>query len=407
MNKTPAARFVAVMAGAVCALVATGWCINAVAHEGPHGDAATTIDGRLRDAKQMDARAVLLQRAEAQLARGDAAAATETFERAAMMLHAPDTEMGLVRSYMQAGHYRRALAFCAHTAGVHREAPAAGALYAWLLRAGGQNAFAQRTLDDTLQRAPQDTVALQTRLAFAAALPVAGAPLLQTPHRMAPQPVMLGSQPEVAPGARVVASGVLIGNGTLALVPKAALGTTSPARLWVRNGLGQTTRAHLQPQAGPLDTPGVALLRLDTPLGPPPVAGALTPPREPFAGSPGFVIQYAADASAVPAWPWLSQGFFGAMPAQPDKPRPLGIDVAAGAYGGPVFDAQGRLAGMALPGPQGEALLLSAARWQSLAGAAPATPLQDDVASRPRGNVPADEIYESALRLALQVIVSP
>ena len=405
-KKTPGARFIAVTAGAVCGLVAMGWCAPAVAHEGSHGDAATTIDGRLRDAKQMDARTALLQRAEAELARGDAAAATETFERAAMMLHAPDTEMGLVRSYMQAGHYRRALAFCAHTAGVHREAPAAGALYAWLLRAGGQNAFAQRTLNDTLQRAPQDAVALQTRLAFAAALPVASTPLLQTPHRMAPQAVMLGGQPDVAPGAHTVASGVLIGNGTLALVPKAALGTSPPARLWVRNGLGQTTRAHLQTQAGPLDAPGVAVLRLEAPLDPAPTASELAP-REPFAGSPGFAIQYATDASAVPAWPWLSQGFFGAMPAQPDKPRPLGIEVAAGAYGGPVFDSQGRLAGMALPGPQGEDLLLSAARWQSLAGAPPNTPLQDDVASRPRGTVATDEIYESALRLALQVIVSP
>lgn len=56
-------------------------------------------------------------------------AAAATIERAAMMLHAPDTEMGLVRSYMQAGHYRRALAFCAHTAGVHREASVVAALW--------------------------------------------------------------------------------------------------------------------------------------------------------------------------------------------------------------------------------------------------------------------------------------
>ncbi len=384
---------------------------TAAAHEGPHGDAAAaTIDGRLRDTKQMDARAALLQRAEAELARGDAAAASETFERAAMMLHAPDTEMGLVRSYMQAGQYRRALAFCAHTAGVHREAPAAGALYAWLLRAGGQNAFAARTLDETLQRAPQDAVALQTRRAFAAtALPVTTAPLLQTPHRMAPQPVMLGGQSDVAPGARAVASGVLIGNGTLALVPKAALGASPPAQIWVRNGLGQTTRAQrLQSPADALNALGVALLHLEVPLEPAPASGGPAPAREPFAGSPGFAIQYASDTASAAAWPWLSQGFFGPLPAQHQTPRPLGIELAPGPYGGPVFDSQGRLVGMALPGPQGEAQMLSAARWQSLPGMPPPSPVQDEAASRPpRGTAPADEVYESGLRVALQVIALP
>ena len=82
----------------------------------------------------MKERAALLDAAEAALARGDTEAALAGFERAAGMLHAPDTEMGLVRSQMQAGQYRRALAFAAHTAGAHLEAPAASALYAWLLR---------------------------------------------------------------------------------------------------------------------------------------------------------------------------------------------------------------------------------------------------------------------------------
>ena len=384
---------------------AVGACLLALAwtRAGAH-DAAAIIDSRVHDATQQDARTALLRRAEAELARGDATAAGESFERAAMMLHAPDTEMGLVRSYMQAGHYRRALAFCAHTAGVHREAPAAGALYAWLLRAGGQAAFAERTLNDTLSRAPQDPVVLATRRAFAAALPLAAGPLLEIPQRMAPQAVMLGGQSAPPEAARVVSSGVLIGDGRLALVPVAATRATPGAQLWVRNGLGQTTRARLDSAAArALDPLGVALLRLDAPMdvaGLPPAA-----PREPFAGSPGFALQFAISATAAPAWPWLRQGFIGAASAGRDGARRLGIELAEGSAGGPVFDAHGRLAGIALPGAaDGGALLLSAVRWQSLLP-------EPDPAAAPQppapGTAPADQVYESGLRLALQLIATP
>jgi tetratricopeptide (TPR) repeat protein len=401
---------------ALCGALALGWTAPAAAQAGLQDKdkaAAATIDIRLHDSRLMDARAALLARAEAELARGDAAAATETFDRAAMMLHAPDTEMGLVRSYMQAGHYRRALAFCAHTAGVHREASAAGALYAWLLQAGGQGAFAERTLKAALERAPQDAVLLETRRALAAPLPTASAALLQTRHRMAPQPVMLGGQPAVPADARVVASGVLLAGGTLALVPRSAVVDASPqgAPVWVRNGLGQTTRAQIAAtDQKALNALGVALLRLEAPLDASAVAAGPAP-REPFAGSPGFALQYAAGAAssasasdAGAAWPWLSQGFFGTLPAQPDRSRRLGLELAAGPYGGPVFDAQGRLAGMAVPGPQGEALMLSATRWQGLPGMPTSSAVQDEAVSPPRGTAPADEVYESGLRVALQVI---
>ena len=105
----------------------------------------------------------------------------------------------------------------------------------------------QRTLKAALERAPQDAVLLETRRALAAPLPTASAALLQTPHRMAPQPVMLGGQPAVPADARVVASGVLLAGGTLALVPRSAVVDASPqgAPVWVRNGLGQTTRAQI------------------------------------------------------------------------------------------------------------------------------------------------------------------
>jgi len=372
------------------------------AHDGPHDDAASVIDSRRKqaDPRLTHARTELLARAESELARGDASAASDTFERAAMMLHAADTEMGLVRSYMQAGQYARALAFCAHTAGVHREAPAAGALYAWLLRAGGQGAFAERTLLQSLERAPSDAVLRATQRAFANALPVATPELLQTPQRMAPQAVMLGGQADVPAAARTYGSAVLAGRGEVALVPLTTLQDAAQTGVWVRNGLGQTTRAQVQPNAE-LRAMGLALLSLEAPLD---AGDALqSAPREPFAGSPGFAVQYAPQQDATAAWPWLTLGFFGAMPLQ-DNARRLGIELAGGPFGGPVFDAQGRLTGMALPGPGGVALLVPANRWQGTLAALPAPVAMATASARA---APNEQVYESALRVALQVIALP
>jgi hypothetical protein len=76
-----------------------------------------------------------------------------------------------------------------------------------------------------------------------------------------------------------------------------------------------------------------------------------------------------------------------------------------------VLDAQGRLAGIVLPGPEREAVVLPASHWQDLSGigAAGAPPSQPGMASpaapaRPSATLPADQAYESGLRLALQVI---
>ena len=368
--------------------------------------AAAITDFRVNDPKAMDVRAKLLDRAEAELARGEVAAATETFERAAMMLHAPDTEMGLVRAYMQAGQYRRALAFCAHVSGAHLESGAAGGLYAWLLRAGGQGEFAERVLRGTLDRLPQDPVALEVRRAFASPAPVATQSLSRPPQRMAPQAVMEGDQPGIPKEARVVASGVLIGNGSMALVPSAVIRSGGTTAIWVRDGLGRTTRARANPGMQPLASVQVTLLRLEPPLrveAMPPLAV-----RDPFAGSAGFAFEYSAQEEAHAAWPWMSQGFFGTLP-RGDGPRKLGIGIPATTHGGPVFDAAGRIAGMVLPGQAGEPVMLPASRWMdalNAAGLDVGRPQPDqNVAARPGAAMPSDEAYERGLRVALQVIV--
>jgi hypothetical protein len=142
-------------------------------------------DGGAETPTFLQQRNELLRRGEAALARGDVANAVNSFERAATMMHAADAEMGLVRAYMQSGAYRPALTFAAHAAGAHRDAPAL-VLYAWLLHAGGQSAFAQRVLDQAEARHPGDALVAQAREQLQSRAPIASGALLSAPWRTAP-----------------------------------------------------------------------------------------------------------------------------------------------------------------------------------------------------------------------------
>ena len=149
-----------------------------------------------------------------------------------------------------------------------------------------------------------------------------------------------------------------------------------------------------------LATEGLALLKLHSPLDPGEAFTIAT--RDPFAGSPAFVAEYSANDNAEPAWPVLRAGFLGGGIGGDTPLRRLGIDMPAGSRGGPVFDAAGRLAGIALRNESGFDRLMPAsvlrARLGSLLG-----PAAEVTAAR----IPLDEGYERSLRLALQVIVGP
>lgn len=380
---------------AVCAAAALwGAGLAAFAHTAGSGEP---------DPAQMPERVALLARAESELARGDTAASLDDFERAAMMLHAPDAEMGLLRAALQDGQYRRALAFCAHTAGAHLEATDASALYAWLLRAGGQPAVADRVLAEARARAPDDAVVGAVADAFAQPLPVASSVLLKLPHRMAPWPVMLAGQSPVPPAARLVVGAVLVGDGSTALAPATSLGSVNGQKLWVRNGLGQTTAATVDRSDKALEALGVVVLKLSARLDPG-GAGAKVSPATPFAGSPGYIVQFAASGDA--AWPWLRQGFFGSNDGTAGLRR-LGFSDAGGSPGAAVLDRQGRLVGLSLRAAGGEALWMPMALWKvggepKVGGAPGAAPAPTSLPSI----MAPDAIYEGGMRLALQVIAA-
>ncbi|WP_280155067.1 hypothetical protein [Piscinibacter sp. XHJ-5] len=292
-------------------------------------------------------RKALVQRAEAALSRADADAALSDFERAANQEHALDIELGIVRSRMQQGEYRRALAFAAHAAGGHADEPEGAAFYAALLRVGGQPEQARRVLREAAL--PED----------------AGI------ERFAP-----AASGDVPPaGTRLLASGLLL-DARRALVPSAALGDRET--VWLRDGLGHSARADRERRAGP-----IALLHLQQRLGD---ASPTLAPRDAFPGSPAHALAYAGDAA--PSWPTLHGGFLGM--AQ------LGIEMPGASRGGPVFDAQGRVIGLSVRGDDGRDWLLPASLLRQFF-VEPAT-----IAPR----MPLDELYEQALRVTLQVLGS-
>jgi len=347
-----------------------------------HGDEAAA-------AARLPQRVALLARAQAELERGDASAALDDFERAAMMLHAADAELGLIRAAMQDGQYRRALAFCAHTAGEHVDATDGGALYGWLLRVGGQPAQAARVLADVRAHAGSDPlVAAVDRALASPSPPVASGALLEASHRMAPWPVMLDSQAPPPASARFASNAVLVDDGDAALVPLSALAAST--RLWVRNGLGETTAA--APGATDVSLSSRGLVRLVLQARMPVGDSTASTGRAPFAGSPGYAIQFGR--GDTPAWPTLTQGFLGGLARDSDV-RTLGFE---GAPGAAVLDAKGRLVGITLASTDGDATWLPLPSTGTPTGAGPPVPAGALLAP--------DQVYESGLRRALQVLVT-
>jgi hypothetical protein len=340
----------------------------------------------------------LLDEGEALLAAGRGSTALETFERAALMLHAADTELGIVRAHMATGSYRRALAFCAHAAGAHRDQPGGTALYAWLLHVGGQEAFAKRALEQAIESSASALLA-EAAERLRMPWPSTTNALLQRPWRAAP----FASGAEPASGCRCAGSAALVGAGDAALVPTQLL--VDARGVWLRNGLGQTVRAG---QAVAAFAPGLTVLSLESTL---PVPVWQPAAREPFPGSPGSTIEYAPDTAARPAWPLTRQGFFSGLPGGAASTRPLGLSAPAGPRGGPVFDRGGHWAGVALSQAEGGDRLVPLAAvpvtlLPALAtGNAAASGLP--TSSGASASIAAlDAVYEQALLGALQVIVS-
>ena len=313
---------------------------------------------------------------------------------------------------MQAGHYRRALAFAAHTSGAHAEQTAGAALYAWLLAVGGQGAFAQRLLGEVAHRLPGDRLIQDLRQRLQPASALATGPGRSAAaatrrictgghevfaHTSAKDGPSGEGVPRMPAPARVVASGLLIQQGQRAIAPVEALARRI-AGLGCAMGWGETVSAQMSNNA--LKTSVIAMLALDSPLSDAPALTA--PAADAFPGSQAHVVAYVEPTRPAPAWPWLHSGFLGPVDVGTGVRR-LGVELPTGHRGGPVFDASGRLVGMALAQAGRADRLLPVSALHKKLGAALGTQTSPPAAPR----MAMDEVYERALRLTLQVIAAP
>lgn len=337
-------------------------------------------------------RQALLAAARSALAEGDSQTALNRLETAAAMSHAADTELLMVQARVQGGDYRQGLNFASHTAGAHLNEPRALALYGWMLGLAEQAPYALRLIDAGLARMPEQPQLLAVKQQLARLEADAAAETSPGAAAIRPGPPATGSA--VPDHARALASGLLIADGRLALVPLEALEAAPDTQaLWVRNGLGVTRSATLHRR---MANAGLALLRLDAPITPAPGATPLArPPRDAFAGSPASTLSYLAAPGARPAWPAMHSGFLGR--AGMGSTQALGIGLPQGSRGGAVFDQAGRLIGIGLAPrmvPLSTLLAELTAEVEEL-------PVSTDASKRT-----PDQLYEQALPLTVQVLAA-
>ena len=336
-------------------------------------------------------RSSLLAEAEALLVTGKSIEALDAFEKIASTEHSADVELSIVRSHMQAGAYRTALAFCAHAAGAHPEFAAGAALYAVLLHIGGQREVALQTITKSLQLHNDNPVLLAAKHIISAQDPQFDPILLKTPWRAAPYAIGVN----VPPAARHIGTGLLMPNGEHAIIPSFANG--SGHSILVRNGIGQTSVAQIVSNGASL-----TLVKLVNAM--PKLPAPIFANREPIAGSPSRFIHYNEQTSREAAWPILRSSFFRVLP-QNETQRPLGFLISPQHVGGPVFDQFGQICGLAIQDKEGidRLLQLSQLVTQLERPAEIFIPAIQSSATVNATKVANDLLYERSLVCTLQV----
>lgn len=323
----------------------------------------------------------VLADARAAMARGQADRAASLFESITRQEENVAAELGLVRATLQSGAFRQAMSLASLTAGEHEDVPEAQALLAWMIDRTGRTEIALKQLRTYRAKRPDafapmaaEAEILVDRAAEAQAKSLvdewkAAHPgqhleaLARLERRIAVAQGHASTAPLVIatemtggddwgesgytpwpPGARAKSgNGVIIDDGRAVLTLASAV-PRNASRVFIRNGRGVLREARPVPGAVQGD---LVVLELSTPY-----PATWSVPRARFAKPDGvhlsFVLGYAVPGAGPGSWPALTPGTV--LHADTGLASTIQITAAltSGHAGSPLFDARGRLVGIAL-----------------------------------------------------------
>ncbi len=283
--------------------------------------------------------------------------ALEAFEKAALLAHSVDIELGIVRAHMQDGQFLRALNFAAHTAQAHRHDRRGALLYQQLLSLVGQS----RLTPDSQQWRP-----------FSQALPPSS------------KAIHFGSALLLPGEQHALISGAVL-EGRRAVGLRHCRGFFSEARL-VRFS----------------STSAVALLKILRPFARP------SSPQNPvsinakpvFAGSLAYQLVFDRSTMQKLSWPKLSSHFI-----ERTQQHDLSIGAQNVSDAGIIFNQRGQVIGLGNPSQNNTSTsLLSVAACHDLLEIAGIGHQSNELnVSGANGNVSIEAVYQTGLNVLLQV----
>jgi hypothetical protein len=336
----------------------------------------------------------MIERAQHELARGNAAAAADLFEQAAEHGEYAEAEVGEVRARLWAGQFRHAVAVSNVVAGEHPESAEAQALLGYIEDRNGYTAQALQRLHHEQQTRPgeaapvaaeaevlvdrhwsrdaielidhwvaahgaqPDLCRLRSRAVLVQTFEADGTPVRRVSDPCgipsAHPPATAGesrwfeptaSRFPVTLGSPVTAGNGFITDGGRRVITLRRLIDSPAVSIWVRNARGELRRARLEQQVG--NASEIATLSLSAPYA---ADQSLTQDGSAPGNAHGlcFVLGFPAALSTDAMLPVVTPCFAFDLHAAAGTFN-INVPLSAGERGSPVFDAEGRLMGLANP----------------------------------------------------------
>jgi tetratricopeptide (TPR) repeat protein len=398
----------------------------------------------------------MIEHARRELTQGNPAAAADLFERAAEHGEYAEAEVGEVRARLWAGQFRHAVAISSVVAGEHPESAEAQALLGYIEDRTGYTAQALQRLRNERQTRPQEAapVAAEAEVLVDRHSPREAIELIDqwvAEHGVQPDlcrlrgravlvqnfeadPPPRSSNPCEAPVAQPSATagesrwseattsrfpatlGSLLtaGNGFITdegrrVITLRRLIDSPSVSIWVRNARGELRRARLERQDE--HTSPIATLSLSAPFA---ADQSLrhdgSAPRN--AHGLCFALGFPAAMSTDAMLPVVTPCFAFDLHAA-DGTLNINIPLSAGERGSPVFDAEGRLVGLADPAagsnPVGDARPIG--KPKALTTVIRTTTGEDSpqrtAASQSQATIAMPELYERLAPAIVQVVTFP